>query len=162
MVCKLSFLNANCCYLHLTLYLKHNVTKNCVNSIALMSYMMYWYMICWHGNLIFILCFPGIQEKLGIMNNGAVYAVFDFTRENSDELDLSMGDKFTVLKKGDEHEKEWWWARKNTDESYGYIPRNLLGVSLKGFSLFLFHWTQTLQIPIVRVDYQMYRHFCLM
>ena len=70
---------------------------------------------------------PGIQEKLGIMNSGAVYAVFDYQRENKDELSMNMGDKYTVLKKGDEVEKEWWWARNN--EGQGYIPRNLLGVS---------------------------------
>lgn len=64
------------------------------------------------------------------MNNGAVYAVFDYTNENPDELDLCIGDKFTVLKKGDEHEKEWWWARNDSAEVYGYIPRNLLGVSV--------------------------------
>ena len=73
--------------------------------------------------------FPGIQEKLGIMNNGAVYAVFDYKADNSDELDMHIGDLFTVLKKGDEQEKEWWWVRKGTKE--GYIPRNLLGVSEK-------------------------------
>ena len=66
------------------------------------------------------------------MNNGAVYAVFDFKGENSDELDLHIGDMFTILKKGDEVEKEWWWARMGTKE--GYIPRNLLGVSLKEIS----------------------------
>ena len=69
----------------------------------------------------------GIQEKLGIMNNGAVYAVFDFKAENSDELDMTIGDLFTVFKKGDEQEKEWWWVKQGTKE--GYIPRNLLGVS---------------------------------
>ena len=70
----------------------------------------------------------GIQEKLGIMNNGAVYAVFDFKAENQDELDMHIGDMFTILKKGDEQEKEWWWARMGTKE--GYIPRNLLGVRI--------------------------------
>lgn len=68
-----------------------------------------------------------IQEKLGIMNNGAVYAVFDYAKENTDELDLNIGDKFTIIKKGDEHEKEWWWAKKGDQE--GYIPRNLLGLT---------------------------------
>ncbi|XP_053408798.1 apoptosis-stimulating of p53 protein 2-like isoform X2 [Mercenaria mercenaria] len=70
-----------------------------------------------------------IQEKLGIMNNGAVYAVFDYAKENSDEVDLNIGDKFTILKKGDEHEKEWWWARLDEKEVQGYIPRNLLGLT---------------------------------
>ena len=71
--------------------------------------------------------FTGIQEKLGIINNGAVYAVFDYNKQNPDELDLHMGQKFIVMKKGDEVEKEWWWAK--CEDTEGYIPKNLLGVS---------------------------------
>ncbi|XP_046543164.1 LOW QUALITY PROTEIN: apoptosis-stimulating of p53 protein 2-like [Haliotis rubra] len=67
-----------------------------------------------------------IQEKLGIMNNGEVYAVFDYDSSNSDELSFKIGDKITILRKGDEREKEWWWARRNDKE--GYVPRNLLGM----------------------------------
>ncbi|XP_052768661.1 apoptosis-stimulating of p53 protein 2-like isoform X2 [Mya arenaria] len=69
------------------------------------------------------------QEKLGIINNGAVYAVFDYVKENADEITMEIGDKLTVLKKGDEHEKDWWWTRKNSTEEYGYIPKNLLGMT---------------------------------
>ncbi|XP_071078970.1 apoptosis-stimulating of p53 protein 1-like isoform X1 [Haliotis cracherodii] len=67
-----------------------------------------------------------IQEKLGIMNNGEVYSVFDYDSSNSDELSFKIGDKITILRKGDEREKEWWWARRNDKE--GYVPRNLLGM----------------------------------
>ncbi|VDI09464.1 apoptosis-stimulating of p53 protein 1 [Mytilus galloprovincialis] len=67
-----------------------------------------------------------IQEKLGILNNGAVYAVFDYDGLNSDELSFTIGDEITVLKKGDEHEKEWWWSKISKTE--GYIPRNLVGL----------------------------------
>ena len=77
------------------------------------------------------------------MNNGAVYAVFDFKADNSDELDMHIGDLFTVLKKGDEQEKEWWWVKMGTQE--GYIPRNLLGVSLVYFILALIHFCRPLQ-----------------
>lgn len=72
--------------------------------------------------------FTGVQEKLGILNNGAVYAVFSYEAHNSDELSFNEGDRLVVLRKGDEWEREWWWARLNDQE--GYIPRNLLGVSL--------------------------------
>ena len=61
------------------------------------------------------------------MNNGAVYAVFDYQGQNTDELTMKIGDMFHVLRKGDEQEKEWWWSRLGDRE--GYIPRNLLGVS---------------------------------
>jgi len=64
------------------------------------------------------------------VNQGGVYAVFDYERGNNDELMLTMGERYTVLKKGDEHEKDWWWARKDASEEYGYIPKNLLGVGV--------------------------------
>jgi apoptosis-stimulating of p53 protein 1 len=67
-----------------------------------------------------------IQEKLGIANNGEVYAVFDYQATNTDELSFRNRDKLTVLRKGDETEKEWWWAQVGGKE--GYIPRNLLGL----------------------------------
>ena len=70
----------------------------------------------------------GIQEKLGILNKGVVYAVFDYTAHNDDELSFVIGDTMTVLRKGDDHEDEWWWAMKKKKKE-GYIPRNLLGVS---------------------------------
>lgn len=69
----------------------------------------------------------GIQEKLGILNKGIAYAVFDYQKQNEDELSFENMDQLTILRKGDETEKEWWWARRDNIE--GYIPRNLLGVS---------------------------------
>ena len=68
-----------------------------------------------------------MQEKLGIINQGVVYAVFDYSAQNNDELTFNNGDGLTVLRKGDENEKDWWWAKLKDTE--GYIPRNLLGVS---------------------------------
>lgn len=67
-----------------------------------------------------------VQEKLGIVNNGIVYATFDYEAENSDELNFKMGNQLSVLRKGDEQEKEWWWARLHDQE--GYVARNLLGL----------------------------------
>ena len=71
--------------------------------------------------------FSGIQEKLGILNGGAVYAVFDYQAQNVDELSFGNADMMKILRKGDEQEVEWWWARHQNRE--GYLPRNLLGVS---------------------------------
>ena len=67
-----------------------------------------------------------IQEKLGIMNSGEVFAVYEYSSPETDELNLEVGDALTVMKKGDENEKDWWWARRGQDE--GYIPKNLLGL----------------------------------
>ncbi|KAJ8938810.1 hypothetical protein NQ318_004085 [Aromia moschata] len=69
-----------------------------------------------------------VQEKLGILSGGVVYAVFDYTAQQPDELSFKAGQQFTVLRKGDENEREWWWSRLGDKE--GYVPRNLLGVSI--------------------------------
>lgn len=88
--------------------------------------MIFWPVI---GSSNQLLCtvLTGIQEKLGITNNGEVYAVFDYQATSTDELSFQTGSKLTVLRKGDDTEKEWWWSQLNGKE--GYIPRNLLGVS---------------------------------
>lgn len=80
------------------------------------------YMI--HALVIFL---TGIQEKLGILNSGEVYAVFSYDAQQQDELKFTVNDKLTILRKGDESEREWWWAR-TTDGIEGYVPRNLFGV----------------------------------
>ncbi|XP_018576232.1 apoptosis-stimulating of p53 protein 1 [Anoplophora glabripennis] len=67
-----------------------------------------------------------VQEKLGILSGGVVYAVFDYTAQQPDELSFKAGQEFTVLRKGDENEREWWWSRLGDKE--GYVPRNLLGL----------------------------------
>ncbi|KAF0044597.1 hypothetical protein F2P81_003755, partial [Scophthalmus maximus] len=67
----------------------------------------------------------GVQEKLGVMNKGLVYALWDYTAQQADELSFSESDGLTVLRRRDETETEWWWARLNDRE--GYVPRNLLG-----------------------------------
>ncbi|XP_037551274.1 apoptosis-stimulating of p53 protein 1 [Nematolebias whitei] len=68
----------------------------------------------------------GVQEKLGVMNKGLVYALWDYTAQRADELSFGEGDAVTVLRRHDDVETEWWWARLNNRE--GYIPRNLLGL----------------------------------
>ena len=77
---------------------------------------------------LFCACGPaGVQEKMGVMNRGVVYALWDYEPQNDDELGFSEGDCLTVLRRDDEVERDWWWARCGDHE--GYIPRNLLGVS---------------------------------
>ncbi|KAM9777575.1 apoptosis-stimulating of p53 protein 1-like [Neosynchiropus ocellatus] len=68
----------------------------------------------------------GVQEKLGVMNKGLVYSLWDYTAQQPDELSFSEGDTITVLRRRDETETEWWWAKLNDRE--GYVPRNLLGL----------------------------------
>ncbi|XP_035519158.1 apoptosis-stimulating of p53 protein 2a isoform X4 [Morone saxatilis] len=68
----------------------------------------------------------GVQEKMGIMNRGVVYGLWDYGGENSDELPFREGDCMNIIRREDEDEIEWWWARIGDTE--GYIPRNLLGL----------------------------------
>lgn len=68
----------------------------------------------------------GVQEKMGIMNRGVVYGLWDYNGENPDELLFREGDCMTIVRREDEDEIEWWWARMGDSE--GYIPRNLLGL----------------------------------
>ncbi|CAG2105458.1 unnamed protein product [Medioppia subpectinata] len=68
----------------------------------------------------------GIQEKLGILNANEVFAVYDYESQNTDELSFKEGNVLTVIRKGDEQEREWWWTRSVDRE--GYVPRNLLGL----------------------------------
>lgn len=78
---------------------------------------------------IYLYLFIGIQEKLGIMNNGEVYAVFSYEAQQSDELTFDVNDQLIIIRKGDDAEREWWWAKMKQTGSEGYVPRNLLGVS---------------------------------
>ncbi|XP_068959884.1 apoptosis-stimulating of p53 protein 1 isoform X5 [Petaurus breviceps papuanus] len=68
----------------------------------------------------------GVQEKLGVMNKGVVYALWDYEAQNGDELSFHEGDAITILRRKDDSETEWWWARLGERE--GYVPKNLLGL----------------------------------
>ncbi|XP_070778506.1 apoptosis-stimulating of p53 protein 2b [Enoplosus armatus] len=71
----------------------------------------------------------GVQEKMGVMNRGVVYALWDYEPQSDDELAFIEGDCMTVLRREDQVETDWWWARCGDRE--GYIPRNLLGLYLR-------------------------------
>ncbi|MGH0148996.1 UNVERIFIED_CONTAM: hypothetical protein FKN15_051983 [Acipenser sinensis] len=68
----------------------------------------------------------GVQEKLGVMNKGTVYALWQYEAQNNDELSFREGDAITILRRKDDSETEWWWGRLSDKE--GYVPRNLLGL----------------------------------
>lgn len=62
------------------------------------------------------------------MNNGEVNAVFSYEAQQSDELSFEVNDQLIILRKGDDAEREWWWAKIKGTGKEGYVPRNLLGV----------------------------------
>ncbi|XP_049614081.1 protein phosphatase 1, regulatory subunit 13Bb isoform X3 [Syngnathus scovelli] len=68
----------------------------------------------------------GVQEKMGVMNKGTVYALWNYEAQNPDELSFREGDAVTVLRRQDDSETEWWWAQ--LEDTEGYVPRNLLGL----------------------------------
>ncbi|XP_056123227.1 protein phosphatase 1, regulatory subunit 13Ba isoform X3 [Rhinichthys klamathensis goyatoka] len=68
----------------------------------------------------------GVQEKLGVMNKGTVYALWDHEAQSADEVSFHEGDALTIMSRRDDSETEWWWTRLNDKE--GYVPRNLLGL----------------------------------
>ncbi|XP_053553366.1 apoptosis-stimulating of p53 protein 1 isoform X2 [Bombina bombina] len=68
----------------------------------------------------------GVQEKLGVMNKGLVYGLWHYEAQNADELSFHEGDAITILRRKDDVETDWWWARLNDKE--GYVPKNLLGL----------------------------------
>ncbi|XP_061602275.1 protein phosphatase 1, regulatory subunit 13Bb isoform X1 [Cololabis saira] len=68
----------------------------------------------------------GVQEKLGVMSNRTVYALWDYDPQNPDEMLFKEGDAITILRRQDDSETDWWWARLEDNE--GYVPRNLLGL----------------------------------
>jgi apoptosis-stimulating of p53 protein 1 len=83
--------------------------------------------------------FLDVQNDLGVINNGLVYSLYDYEPKSVDdnELEFKDGDQLMILRRGDENESEWWWARHVITEKEGYIPRNYLGVSKRSKKDFL-------------------------
>ncbi|XP_069500783.1 relA-associated inhibitor isoform X2 [Ambystoma mexicanum] len=68
----------------------------------------------------------GVEQSMGLVNNGIVYALWDHLTEESDELCFRQGDTVTILRRDDQEEPEWWWASLYGRE--GYVPRNYFGL----------------------------------
>jgi hypothetical protein len=85
-----------------------------------------------------------VQNDLGVINNGLVFGLYDYEPENlldnsiGNELAFKDGDQLRILRRGDENENEWWWAKHETNQREGYVPRNYLGVCLSLFIFFNF------------------------
>lgn len=79
---------------------------------------------------------------MGLINNGLAYALYDFEPSNlsddtkNNELPFRDGDQLRILRRGDENENEWWWARHETTQQEGYVPRNYLGVCYQIIKIF--------------------------
>lgn len=65
-----------------------------------------------------------------MINDGLVYALYDYEVDCqvNDELEFKIGDQLIILRRGDDTECEWWWAKHKITDKEGYVPRNYLGV----------------------------------
>ena len=105
-----------------TLYDRENVTYGCEMENDFIS-PFYKYM-------------KTVEGELGLVNEGKVYAAFDFQKSDdnesrsengdNDELNFMEGDDLWILSKGDDNTK-WWFAR-NAQGDEGFIPRNLISL----------------------------------
>ncbi|XP_041090604.1 relA-associated inhibitor isoform X3 [Polyodon spathula] len=66
----------------------------------------------------------GAEESMGVVNSGVLYALWDYTPCNADELPFQEGDMVTILQRDDEG--GWWWASLCGRE--GFVPKNYFGL----------------------------------
>ncbi|XP_041092230.1 relA-associated inhibitor-like [Polyodon spathula] len=66
----------------------------------------------------------GAEESMGVVNSGVLYALWDYTPCNADELPFREGDMVTILQRDDEG--GWWWASLCGRE--GFVPKNYFGL----------------------------------
>ncbi|XP_015416679.1 PREDICTED: relA-associated inhibitor [Myotis davidii] len=67
-----------------------------------------------------------VEQSMGLMHNGMVYALWDYSAEFGDELSFREGESVTVLRRDGPEETDWWWATLHGQE--GYVPRNYFGL----------------------------------
>lgn len=67
-----------------------------------------------------------VEQSLGQRHGGVVYALWDYSAEQEDELSFREGDPVTVLRRQPPGEHEWWWAALRGQE--GFVPRNYFGL----------------------------------
>ncbi|MBW02953.1 RelA-associated inhibitor, partial [Eschrichtius robustus] len=67
-----------------------------------------------------------VEQSMGLMYNGVVYALWDYSAEFGDELSFRDGESVTVLRRDGPEETDWWWAALHGQE--GYVPRNYFGL----------------------------------
>ncbi|KAM9591535.1 relA-associated inhibitor-like isoform 1-T1 [Morphnus guianensis] len=67
-----------------------------------------------------------VEQSMGVLNSGVVYALWDYSAEFGDELSFREGEPVTVLRRQPQEELDWWWGSLYGHE--GYIPRNYFGL----------------------------------
>ncbi|XP_075346085.1 relA-associated inhibitor [Mycteria americana] len=67
-----------------------------------------------------------VEQSMGVLNSGVVYALWDYSAEFGDELSFREGEPVTVLRRQPQEELDWWWGSLYGHE--GYVPRNYFGL----------------------------------
>ncbi|NXK23639.1 IASPP inhibitor, partial [Arenaria interpres] len=67
-----------------------------------------------------------VEQGMGVLNSGVVYALWDYSAEFGDELSFREGEPVTVLRRQPQEELDWWWGSLYGHE--GYVPRNYFGL----------------------------------
>ncbi|KAL1241604.1 Apoptosis-stimulating of p53 protein [Trichinella spiralis] len=70
----------------------------------------------------------GLQQRMGTMNGGIVYAAYSYDPERDDELGFEKDDQLRVLAKDLDGFGGWWRAFDPKSGREGYVPRNYLSL----------------------------------
>ncbi|KRY91648.1 Apoptosis-stimulating of p53 protein 2 [Trichinella pseudospiralis] len=69
----------------------------------------------------------GLQQRMGMMNGGIVYAAYSYDAQRDDELCFEKDDQLRVLAR-DSDGFGWWRAYNPRSGREGYVPRNYLSL----------------------------------
>ncbi|XP_067170503.1 LOW QUALITY PROTEIN: relA-associated inhibitor [Apteryx mantelli] len=67
-----------------------------------------------------------VEQSMGTLNSGVVYALWDYSAELGDELSFREGEPVTVLRRAPPEQLDWWWGSLYGHE--GYVPKNYFGL----------------------------------
>ncbi|XP_062454151.1 relA-associated inhibitor [Rhea pennata] len=67
-----------------------------------------------------------VEQSMGVLNSGVVYALWDYSAELGDELSFREGEPVTVLRRDPPEQLDWWWGSLYGHE--GYVPKNYFGL----------------------------------
>ncbi|XGW07030.1 hypothetical protein V3C99_016941 [Haemonchus contortus] len=104
------------------------------------------------GCLRYLTC---AHNATGTINNGTVYAAYDYDAQYEDELTFKAGDELRVLSK-DDKEKNWWTCERVGHEGeVGLVPRTYVALypalrfrkknNFMMFELPLDHWSKDME-----------------
>ena len=64
-----------------------------------------------------------VQNEIGIINGGKVFAAYEYRADHLEELTFSRGEQLRVLKRSSENDNIWWQAM-NSQGKKGLVPGN--------------------------------------